>query len=205
MSIEIKSEYVGKYDGVICDWDNEKGIIASVLLKNPTEEEITEMQPNAKLEVSFLPMGRVSFFAFKFGKMRWADSSFVPGTKKRALDFDLLYAEDGKVALNILGVNTVDGAVFLNRSVQLSGEIVNVFRRWVRDYGRISMTKEEYMAKLKAAYKEFDSSEAIAEAPTGVKWTSDVHPDDRAADARAIQETHNKHPEEIKYKQHQLE
>ena len=205
MAGEIKSEYIGKYDGVICDWDNEKGIIASVLLKNPTDEEIAEMQPTASLSVSFLPMGSVAFFALKFGIMRWADSSFAPGTKKRTVDFDLLDAEDGKVSLNILGVNTVDGAVFLDRSVQLSGEIVKVFRRWVRDYGRVRMTKEEYVAKLKAAYKEFASSEAIAEAPTGVRWTSDTHPDDRAADARTIQETHNKHPEEIKHKQHELE
>lgn len=205
MDMEIKSEYIGKYDGVICDWDNDEGVIASVLLKSPTEEEKAAMQAGTRLDVSFLPMGKVSFFAFKFGEMRWADSSFAPGMKKRVLCFELLYNEDRKVPLKILGVNTVDGAVFLDRSVQLSGEIFDKLRLWLRTNGCVSMSRTEYAARLKAAYREFDSSEAIANAPTSAKWSSSNHPDDRAPDARNIQETHNKHPEEIKYKQKQLE
>lgn len=199
MDIEIKSEYIGKYDGVICDWDNKKGVIASVLLKNPTEEEKAAMQDGSRLEVSFLPMGSVSFFAFKFDKMRWADSSFAPGMKKRDLLFDLLYNDAREVPLAILGVNTVDGAVFLSRTVHLTGAIYEKLRLWLKSYGRAIMSKEEYRAKLGAAYREFDSSEAIANAPTGAKWSNE-HPDDRAPGARDRRETHNKLPCEIKRK-----
>lgn len=199
------NEYEGYRDGLLCEWNDDIGFVFRVLLKNPTEAEKNAMRDGRRLELAFFPSGSIALFAVKFSDMGWADSSFAPGMQKKEYSFALLLGEERHIPLNIYGINTVDGDLFLTRRVHLTGEIYDKFLAWVNTNKKTKMSIDEYKARLVSVYKEFKTPEAIANAASSSKWSSGNHPDDRAPGARDRRETHNRPPSEIKDKEHDLE
>lgn len=192
-------EYKGYKDGILCEWDDNEGVVLKVLLNNPTEKEKASLEHGSQLSIAFSPMIDLSMFAIKFGDMPWADTSFAPGIHAGGYSFSLLFGDVKAVPLQIYGIDPTGGEVFLHRTEYVGGEFFNKLRFWIRTNGKAKMSADEYKRRLDAVYKEFASPESIV-GRSSVKWSSNGHPDDRAPGARERSETHNKLPGDFKHK-----
>jgi hypothetical protein len=134
-----------------------------VFFKNPTENEIAQFSPDARLKIRFTEMDGTCLFTVKAGDLSWMDAPYHAKLAKDLSGFD--FTGEGEIPLYLLLIDSSNGEVKAVRNVQLSEEFSSKLRNLVDRQVNSDFDKKKYEDILSNIYLLFSSDE-LADAST---------------------------------------
>ena len=160
---QSRSEWKGLSDGYIMEYDNFSGLILYVLIRKPTQQEVSQITADSPFKITFTDYKGVGFFGVKFGSLPWGDCPFSPNFYENPPVFEKV--EEGRgYALNVIFVDTETGTIKTLWRTELGTNFSRLFREWCENSLKRQMSRNWYDKTVTECYEEYEIRQLVRRA-----------------------------------------